>query len=395
MDSKEYRIMTNKNQHLGPHASRVLLPVAHNLGAHASSVLPPVAHDPGPHASRVLVPAAHDLGAHASSVLPQTAKQGKTSKARTSPKPAKSMLRPPLFLARDLTLKGEDLTTVSPLHNSGLTPALSPASSSHHDQPHNPGTGTSVVRLHKTGKGGPARPFSIASIPHAPTLNRDDIPADNRLRNSRRNAVGFYPRAKGVLALHNSANVPPSDPAIAPLKNPSISAVTAEESRPRMVVQLPDEMASHLTPSGGGTIGKAGKISTNSTTGAMDPYLEKSGKNSTNSMNSMPTHVDGGGAAPSPSLQFERGHCGSPNRTRPQFSAEKSVNNSANSASSARPTNEGNCALVPGHPWAFKPGNTPLKNPSISVVTVVESRPRMVMRRASESGGPSQALAAA
>jgi hypothetical protein len=202
MDSKEYRIMTNKNPgpHLGPHASRVLLAVAHNLGAHASSV------------------------------LPQTAKQGKTNEARTSPKPPKPpkpMLRPPLFLVRDLTLKREDLTTLSPLHNSGPTPALSPASSSHHDQPHNPGTGTSVVRLQKTGKGGPARPFSIASIPHAPTLNRDDIPADNRLRNSRRNAVGFYPRAKGVLALHNSANVPPSDPAIAPLKNPSISEVTA------------------------------------------------------------------------------------------------------------------------------------------------------------------------
>jgi hypothetical protein len=159
-----------------------------------------------------------------------------------------------------------------------------------------------------------------------------------------------------------------------------------------MVVQLPDEMASHHVPSGCGTIGKAGKISTNSTIGAMEPNLEKSEKNSTNSTNSMPTHVDGGGAAPPPSLKLERGHSGDPNDARPQFSAEKSVNNSANSASSARPTNEGNCALAPGQPWAFKPGNTPLKNPSISVVTVVESRPRMVMRRAGESGGPTQTL---
>ena len=126
MHSKEYRIMTNKNPgpHLGPHASRVLLPVAPALGPHASSVLPPVAHDPGPHASRVLLPVAPDLGAHASSVLPQTAKQGKTSKARTSPKP---MFRPPLLSARDLTSKREDLTAVSPLHKCDPFPRNGPS----------------------------------------------------------------------------------------------------------------------------------------------------------------------------------------------------------------------------------------------------------------------------
>jgi|SRR5580704_4514764 hypothetical protein len=71
-----------------------------------------------------------------------------------------------------------------------------------------------------------------------------------------------------------------------PLKNPSISAVTAEQSRPRVVVRLADEMASHLMPSGCGPIEKSGRNSTNST---IDPYLEKSGKNSTNSTNSMPS----------------------------------------------------------------------------------------------------------
>jgi hypothetical protein len=49
---------------------------------------------------------------------------------------------------------------------------------------------------------------------------------------------------------------------------------------------LADEMASHLMPSGCGPIEKSTNISTNST---IDPYLEKSGKNSTNSTNSMPS----------------------------------------------------------------------------------------------------------
>jgi hypothetical protein len=63
---------------------------------------------------------------------------------------------------------------------------------------------------------------------------------------------------------------------------------------------------------------------------------------------------------------------------------EKSVNNSANSAGAARPTNKGNGALAPGHPWAFKLGNNPLKNPSISAVTAEQSRPRVVVRLADE-----------
>ena len=288
MDRKECWTITNKNRgpHLGPHASRVLLPVAHDLGAHASNVLPPA-----------------------------TNKSKRANKDRKGPSPALSLS---------------------------------------HDQPYNPSTGTSVVRLHKTGLGAHARPFSIASLLDATALNCDDVPAVLRLHNSRRNAVGSYPRAGAVLALHNSANAPLSDAPGAPLKNPSISAVTAEESRPRMVVQLANEMASHLMRSGCGPIEKHGKISMNSTISAMEPYLKKSGKNSTNGMNSMPTHVDIGGAAPAPPLQFEQGHSGKPNGTRPQISAGKSVNNSANSATTARPTNMVRGALAPVHPWAFK-----------------------------------------
>ena len=315
---------------LGPHASRVLPPTTSKagntaLGAHASGVSFPSAPETRnknlrPHASRVLPPTTSKAGntalvAHASSVLPPSNKSKGANKARKGPNPALSLS---------------------------------------YDQPYKPSTGTSVVRLHKTGLGAPARLFSIVSLLDATALNCDDVPAVLRLHNSRRNAVGSYPRASAVLALHNRANAPLSDAPGAALKNPSISAVTAEESRPRMVVQLAHEMASHLMRSGCGPIEKFGKISTNSTISAMEPYLKKSGKNSTNSMNSMPTHVDIGGAAPAPPLQFEQGHSGKPNGTRPQISAGKSLNNSANSATTARPTNMVRGALAPVHPWAFK-----------------------------------------
>ena len=146
------------------------------------------------------------------------------------------------------------------------TPKTScPAPSLPHDVACNPGTGTSVVPLFNTGQSADVRPFSLLSPAYTPGLNRAGITAS------------------------------------APLKNPSISAVTAEESRPRMVVQLANEMASHPMRPGCGPIEKHGKISTNSmnsTISAMDPYPQKSGKNSTNSINSMPTGVGIAGVAP-------------------------------------------------------------------------------------------------
>jgi hypothetical protein len=291
----------------GPQASRVPLPMALALG---------------PHASRVPFPAAPALGAYAGSDLPPaTKKSATTNKVRKTAKTA--CPAPPLT----------------------------------HDVTCNPGTATSAVPLNKTGQSADVRSMSDVSLPHDPTFHGHDSTADNRLHKSRRNPVGFYPRASAVLALHNSANVPLSDPASAPLKNPSISAVTAEVPRPRMVVQFADEMASHFMPSGCGPIEKYGKISTNSinsTISAMDPYLEKSGKNSTNNMNSMPTHVAIGGVAPASPAQSERCHSGDPNGTRPQFRTEKSVNNSANSAIAAKPANKGNGALTTVQPVDFQ-----------------------------------------
>jgi DUF1680 family protein len=142
MDRKECWTITNKNRgpHLGPHASRVLLPVAHDLGAHASSVLPPA-----------------------------TNKSKRANKDRKGPSPALSLS---------------------------------------HDQPYNPSTGTSVVRLHKSGQGAPAGLFSIVSIPHVPALDCDDITALPRLHNSRRNPVTFNHEVSAVPALHNSASLP-------------------------------------------------------------------------------------------------------------------------------------------------------------------------------------------
>jgi hypothetical protein len=198
------------------------------------------------------------------------------------------------------------------------TPKTScPAPSLPHDVACNPGTGTSVVPLFNTGQSADVRPFSLLSPAYTPGLNRAGITAS------------------------------------APLKNPSISAVTAEESRPGMVMQLADEMASHLIPSDCGPIGRAGKISTNSTIStisAMGPYRKKSGKNSTNSMNSMPTHMEIAGVAPARPFQFERGHSGSPNVTRPRFSNEKSGNNSANSARTATLYQRGKCRPCAGPP---------------------------------------------
>ena len=73
---------------------------------------------PVAHASNVLPRTT--LGPHASSVLPSAMNNAaRTNKARQSPRP---MFRPPSSLSRDLTLKRQDLTAVSPLHNSGLSP---------------------------------------------------------------------------------------------------------------------------------------------------------------------------------------------------------------------------------------------------------------------------------
>jgi hypothetical protein len=301
----------------------------------------------GPHASRVPPPATNEppnttLGAPASSVLPSATNKSKgANKARKFRTPASSL---PHGAARSRR------------------------------------AGTSVVPLFNTGQSADTRPFSLVSLPHAPALNCDDITAVLPLHISRRNPVSFNNEVSAVPALHNSANVPLSDPASAPLKIPSISAVTAEESRPRMVVQVADEMASHLMPSGCGPIEKSGKISTNST----------------NSMISMLTHVEIGVVAPGRPLQFERGHSTDPNAMRPQFSTEKSVKTSANGAGAAKPTNKGNGSSAPAHPWAFKPDNTPLKTPPKTVVTVADARTgvRSLVGGRATAGSPATAPSA-
>jgi hypothetical protein len=107
----------------------------------------------------------------------------------------------------------------------------------------------------RTDKASRVSAKAVSSLPHDPRRNRDDITAVSRLQNSRR---------KSSLAAKSSAKQPKVNP------------------------------------------GKP-EVHTN----------KKSGKNSTNSMNSMPTHVDIGGAAPAPPLQFERRHSGDPNDTRP------------------------------------------------------------------------------
>jgi hypothetical protein len=192
------------------------------------------------------------LAAHSYSVLaPATNNPVRTNKAIKSSKP---MFHPPLSLARDLTLKRGDLTTVSPLQNSGL----SPDHISNWD----------------------------LSLAHALTFNRYDITAVPRLHISRRNHVGFHPGASAVSALHTSANLRP--------------------------------------------------------------------------LNDRDNRAD-------------RGRSTDPNGARPQFSTEKS---GKNSAGSAKPTHKESRALAPIHLLAFKGGNIPLINPSISVVTVVVSTHR-------------------
>jgi hypothetical protein len=308
MDREEYWIMTNKN--LGPH-----------LGAHASSVLPPTAKKPAT-----------------------------TNKVR---KTAKTSCPAPYFphVVTDNRTPG---TTIRPLHNSGQS---------------------SEVRV-----------FPMVSLPHAPTLNSEDNTAHNRLHISRRNPVIFNYEVSAVPALNNSANSATAnklnrefatDPQWAskrrntPLKNPSISAVTAVESGPIMVVQWASENGSPTCALKPHTNRKIRKHQHEQHERNMNP-----GKISTISMNSMPTHVDIGGVAPGRPLQFVRGHSGDPNAIRPQFT-EKSGKNSANSASTAKPGSKGNGALAPPHPSALKRGDIPLKNPSKTAVTVVAARPRV------------------
>jgi hypothetical protein len=115
------------------------------------------------------------------------------------------------------------------------------------------------------------------------------------------------------------------------------------------------------------------------------------GKISIISTNSMPTLVDIGGVAPGRPLQFGRAHSRDPNAMRPQFSTNKSGNNNPNCAGTAKPSNKGNGALAPVHPWSFKPRNTPLKNPSKTAVTAAQSRPGVAVQWAIENARPTHA----
>ena len=114
-----------------------------------------------------------------------------------------------------------------------------PATSLPYDVVCNRSSGTTVRPLHNTGQRADVRPFSAWPLPHAPTFNGDNITAVSRLQNSRR---------KSSLVAKSSAKQPKVNP------------------------------------------GKPPEVHTN----------KKSGKNSTNSMNSMPTPTYAGGGAPKP-----------------------------------------------------------------------------------------------
>ena len=138
----------------------------------------------------------------------------------------------------------------------------------------------------------------MVSLPHAPTLNSEDNTAHNRLHISRRNPVIFNYEVSAVPALNNSANSATAnklnrefatDPQWAskrrntPLKNPSISAVTAVESGPIMVVQWASENGSPTCALKPHTNRKIRKHQHEQHERNMSP-----GKISTISMNSMP-----------------------------------------------------------------------------------------------------------
>src|ERR1700733_2690000 len=57
------------------------------------------------------------------------------------------------------------------------------------DPPWDRSVGTTVHPLHNSGQCADVRPLSVVSLPHALTLNRDDVTAVSRLQNSRRNVA--------------------------------------------------------------------------------------------------------------------------------------------------------------------------------------------------------------
>jgi hypothetical protein len=108
----------------------------------------------GPHASRVLTPA--------------TNKPARADRTHKSPE---ATFGAPFSLPPDPSIKRDDRTTVSPLHNSGES----------------------------------ADAISLPSE-HDPTLDRDYTPAVTRLHNSRRSTATFIPGIPYVKQRDNSAN---------------------------------------------------------------------------------------------------------------------------------------------------------------------------------------------
>jgi hypothetical protein len=133
------------------------------------------------------------------------------------------------------------------------------------------------------------------SFPHDPTLNRDDITAVSRLQNSRRKSSPS-PKSSATHPKVNTDKAPEFDTN----KNWERTARTARTA------SQPTYRAEGFCPG---------------------HYC--------NSSVAIP---------------------GTPNGTRSRFSTEKSVNNSANSASTAKPTSEGNAAFAQGYQWASKRG---------------------------------------
>jgi hypothetical protein len=269
------------------------------------------------------------LGAHASRVLPPTTKKSATTnKVPKTPKPS------------------------------------CPSSSLPPDAADNRSAGASVRPLHNTGQSADARPFSVRSLPHAPTFHGHDITAVTRLHISRRNQAGFNPGASAVTGLNNSANS-------ATANQPNREFATGSELGLQPRQQSTEKSVKNSGNSGGIRTrnGSATGSENGMPTRALKPHPDRKigkhqheeheqhrrnmnpGKISPSGMNSMPTHVAIGGVAPGRPLQFECGHCGNPNAMRPQFSTEKSGKNSAcsaNSAGAAKPTNTRTGAVEPG-----------------------------------------------
>jgi hypothetical protein len=308
-------------------------------------------------------------GKHASSVLaPTTNKFKRADKARKAPSPSP-------FLPHHQSYNRSAGTAATPLQNSGKFTDVRSFSAVFlaHAPRFNRDDLTAVPRLHIS------RRNQFGFHPGAGAVSALHISANPPLSNNRKNwaegarTYGSHSPADGVTlkAPPPVISTPvPSTPALSSLALLShcISVMTV------LICEAGDPMGHrwlfkcgrHATEKSVKNSGNSGGIQTRNgdatessengrPTRALKPHPDRKirkhqheqheqhernmnpGKISVNSMNSMPTRMEIGGAAPRPPLQSERGHSGDPNAARPQFSTDKSVNNSANTANSAKP----------------------------------------------------------